>query len=135
MKKFLTFMLAMFLTNSAFSATPDYSESVTAGNFVYVSAQLPIDPLTGQIVQGDMITLTNLLIDHIQHQLHIKGLTLRQVIKTEVYLTDVRDFPLMDSAYGARFHFSFPPARDVVVAANLLNNSPIQISCIAYALR
>ena len=132
MKKVLVLMMSLFLTNNAFSATSDYSEVVQAGKFLYISSQLPMDPTTGQIVQGDMITLTNLVIDHIQSQLQLKGFKLSQVIKTEVYLTDVRDFQLMDSAYRTRFNFISPPTRDIVVAANLLNNSPIQISCVAY---
>lgn len=132
MKQVITLLLALFLTNSAFST--DYSQAITAGDFVYVSAQLPLDS-SGKIVHGDMVTLTNLVISNLQHQLRIKGLTLAQVIKTEVYLTDVRDFDLMDSTYATWFNFTYPPARDVIVAKNLLNNSPIQISCIAYKLR
>ena len=56
---------------------------------------------------------------------------MNQIVKTEVYLTDIRNFESMDSAYGERFPFQFPPARDVIEVSKLLNNSPISISCIA----
>lgn len=116
----------------AVHANQTYSEAITAGNFLYVSGQLPIDPTTGQLAQGDIPTLTNLVIDSIQHWLRVKGFTMKDVIKTEVYLRDMRNYAEMDSAYGARFNFQYPPARDVIEASDLLYNSPIEISCIAY---
>ncbi len=135
MKKSLFLLSALLFSGSAFCSGPTYSQVVTAGDFAYVSAQLPIDPTTGKIVQGDITTLTNLVIDHIQHELHVKGFTLKQVIKTEVSLYDIRDYDQMDAAYGLRFNFTYPPARDVIQAANLPSNASIQISCIAYRLR
>ncbi|MBS0605295.1 MAG: RidA family protein [Verrucomicrobia bacterium] len=136
MKRFKFLLAALLLTGSAVSVSAStYSEAVNAGDFLYISGQFPIDPSTGKIVEGDMGTLTNVVLDHIQHLLHVNGLTMKQVVKTEVYLTDVRDFNAMDSAYATRFNFPFPPARDVVVVSNLLNNATIEISCIAYKLR
>jgi len=108
---------------------------VTAGDFVYVSAQSPVDPMTGEMVEGDIETLTNIVIDRLQHELLIKGVALSKVIKTEVFLKDIRDYEGMDAAYGARFNFQFPPARDVIEVSNLLNNARIEISCIAYKKR
>jgi 2-iminobutanoate/2-iminopropanoate deaminase len=108
------------------------SEAVTAGDFLYVSGQYPIDPTTGKLVVADMQTLTNLVLDNIQHQLHLKGYNMQQVIKTEVYLTDIRNYQAMDAAYSLRFDVKYPPARDVIQVSNLLYTSPIVISCIAY---
>lgn len=135
MKRFFGLMASVFLTTQAFVTAATYSEAVTAGDFLYISSQLPVDPATGQIVQGDMETLTNVVIDHIQHLLHQKGLKMNQVVKTEVYLTDIRNYAGMDSAYGQRFHFQYPPARDVIEVSELLYNAPIAISCIAYKNR
>ncbi len=113
------------------AATPAYSNAVNAGDLLYISGQFPIDPITGRIATGDMQTLTNLTIDQIQHWLHDNGMTMRQVVKTEVYLTDIRDFDMMDAAYTARFNLQYPPARDVIAVSSLSYNSRIMISCIA----
>ena len=136
MKK-ISFLLSacVFSCAAAMTLQANQSAAVTAGDFLYVSAQFPIAPLTGQIGTGDTQTLTNLVLDQIQHLLHVKGYTMKQVVKTEVYLTDIRNFESMDSAYGLRFPFEFPPARDVIEVSSLLNNSPISISCIADSSR
>jgi len=99
--------------------------------FIYISAQAPIDPVTGQMIEGDIQTLTDLVIDHLQYQLKQRSCKLKQVIKTEVYLKDIRDFEGMNAVYGSRFNFQHPPARDVIEVSNLLNNARIEISCIA----
>lgn len=136
MKRFMMMMGAFLLTGQAhLMATSSYSNAVTAGDFLYVSGQFPIDPSTGQISTGDMQTLTNLALDQVQHWLRQKGLTMSQVIKTEVYLTDIRDYDAMDAAYAERFNFQYPPARDVIAVSSLLNNSRIEISCVAYKNR
>ena len=133
MIRILFLIASLFFTVNSYSLT--YSSAVTAGDFVYVSAQSPVDPMTGQMVEGDIGMLTNLVIDHLQHELLIKGVALSKVIKTEVFLKDIRDYEGMDAAYGARFNFQYPPARDVVEVSNLLNNARIEISCIAYKKR
>ena len=132
MKSLLFALSALLFTSAGYCTTANYSNAVTAGNFLYVSAQFPIDPVSGQIVEGEMGELTDITLDHIQHILHKKGFKMKDVIKTEVYLSDIRDFDGMDAVYGVRFPYQFPPARDVIVSPQLLNNSRIQISCIAY---
>lgn len=132
----LFFLCAMICSISGFcDQNANYSSAVTAGDFIYVSAQLPVDPLTGMLIEGDIETLTNQVIDNIEHLLKIKGVTLKQVIKTEVYLKDIRDYQAMDSAYGERFNFQYPPARDVVGGVHLPFNARIEISCVAYKKR
>lgn len=123
---------ALCLTNAGFCATENYSNAKKAGNFLYVSAQFPIDPSTGKMVDGKIGELTDIALDHVQHILHTKGYKMQDVVKTEVYLSDIRDFEGMDAAYGDRFPYQFPPARDIIVSKQMLNNSKIQISCIAY---
>lgn len=136
MKRFIVLMGAFLLTGQAhLAATMSYSNAVNAGDILYISGQFPIDPSTGQISTGNMTILTNLALDQIQHWLHVNGLTMNQVVKTQVYLTDIRDYAMMDAAYAARFPFQFPPARDVIAVDSLLNNSRIVISCIAYKNR
>lgn len=85
------------------------------------------------MIDGDIQTLTNQVIDNMQHLLKIKGSSLKQVIKTEVYLTDIRDYQAMDAAYAKRFNFQ--SARDVSAVSDLPYNARIEISCIAYTKR
>ncbi len=132
MRKMLFILSAFSLSSTGFCATTNFSNGKTAGDLLYVSAQFPIDPVTGQMMEGDIGQLTDITLDHIQHILHKKGYKMQDVVKTEVYLIDIRDFEMMDATYGERFPYQFPPARDIIVAPQLLNNSRIQISCIAY---
>lgn len=136
MKRILFFVSSILFAGNCFGSSPqNYSGAVTAGDFVYISGQVPIDPITGQMMNTNMETMTNVVIDYLQHLLHVKGCTLHQVVKTEVYLSDIRDYDAMNLAYGQRFNFQFPPARDVIQVGNLLNNAPVEISCIAYKKR
>jgi 2-iminobutanoate/2-iminopropanoate deaminase len=105
---------------------------VIAGDYAYVSGQFPIDPVTGRMAEGNIGTLTHLTLDHLNRLLLEAGFVMQQVISTRVYLTDIRDYDGMDSAYASRFNFIRPPVRDVVAAANLPNNARIEISCVAY---
>ncbi len=136
MKMFGILLAALFLNCSVHAnGSPTYSEAVRAGDFLFVSGQFPLDPVTGEMAIGDMETLTNLALDHMQHVLHVKGFKMLDVVKTEVYLRDIRDYDAMDHAYGERFTTDFPPARDVIVAETLLNNARIEISCVACKCR
>ena len=136
MIRILCFFSALFLMNCSFCrASSNYSSIITAGDFIYVSGQVPIDPVTGKMMEGDIETLTNQVIENIEQLLFSKGVTLNKVVKTQVFLKDIRDYEAMDSAYGQWFNFQFPPARDVVAASDLLYNARIEISCIAYKKR
>jgi 2-iminobutanoate/2-iminopropanoate deaminase len=135
MKNLLFFVSALLLSGNCFASSADYSEATTAGDFVFVSGQVPIDPTTGQMMTGTVDVLTDAVIDSIEHWLKVKGCTLKQVVKTQVYLGDIRDFAAMDAAYAERFNFEYPPARDAIQAGGLLNNAPVEISCIAYKPR
>ena len=133
MSRLLFLLTSVVLTSASFCAfTNSYSNAVMAGEFLYVSGQIPIDPETGRMIQGDIEVLTNAVLDNIEHILRCKGFKMKQVVKTQVYLSDVRDYQGMDAAYASRFDFPHPPARDVVEVSNLLNNARIEISCIAH---
>ncbi len=137
MKIRLLFILPILLVSSMVvgHATDTVSPAVNAGDFLYVTGQLPIDPVTGEMIQGDMETLTNQAIDNLKHILHVKGYKMKQVVKTVVYLSDIRDYDAMDFAYGERFTSNFPPAREVAAVSQLPNNARIEISCVAYKKR
>jgi len=136
MMRTLFAFFAILLMNSSFCrAATTYSSVVTAGDFVFVSGQVPIDPNTGKMIDGDIETLTNQVLDNIQHLLQVKGVTMKRVVKTQVFLKDIRDYDAMDKVYGKWFNFQYPPARDVIAAPDLLYNARIEISCIAYKKR
>ena len=131
MKKWLFSATALIFAGIAPCYAVSYSPGVVAGKALYVSGQLPIDPNTGMIVDGDITTLTNLTMSHIQQIVLQKGFAMKNVVKTVVYLRDIRDYAQMDKAYATWFPFSTPPARDVIVVPELPNNAGIQISCVA----
>ncbi|MBS0652347.1 MAG: hypothetical protein JSR39_02345 [Verrucomicrobia bacterium] len=133
----LCLLLSLFFaTNAAFSKEKAaYSLAVNAADFIFVSGQVPVDPSTGELIQGDIETLTNQVIDNLQHVLRLNGADLNQVVSTVVYLTDIRDYDAVNQVYQQRFNFQFPPARDVIAVSDLLYNARIEISCIAYKKR
>jgi len=133
MRRMMFLMTALFATSQVAPAFATVVNAVTAGDYLYISAQAPIDPTTGQMVNDDLSVATNLVLDHIQHWLHVKGFTMKQIVKTQVYLTDIRDFDEMNAVYGYRL--TTPNARDVTVVSDLANNARLEISCVAYKHR
>ncbi len=133
MIRLFSLLSVLFFSSATFChAQVNYSPAVVAGEYIYVSGQVPIDPNTGQMIEGDIATLTTQAINNMQQVLQAYGSNLNKVVKTVVYLRDIRDYDAMDAAYGAQFFLPNPPARDVVTAANLLYNAQIEISCVAY---
>lgn len=121
---------------SLFSAlTPchaaSYSPAVKAGQFLFVSGQFPINPDTGLMEDGDIASLTHLTMSHVKSCVLRNRFKMNEVVKTVVYLCDIRDYNQMDQAYAAWFPYAHPPARDVIVVSDLPGNARIEISCIA----
>jgi 2-iminobutanoate/2-iminopropanoate deaminase len=127
--------LKKITTDAAPAAIGPYSQAiVVAGghSLVFVSGQLPIDPRTGEFIQGDIRALTRQTLDNIEAILQASSSSLYQVIKTEVFLKDLaRDFNGMNEEYAKRFNPLVPPARQTIQVADLPKGSPIEISCIA----
>ena len=119
-------------------STPDapiaigpYSQAVAAGNLLFVSGQLPVDPQTNILHEGDIEKATDQCIDNIEAILKAHGLALSDVVRTEVFLRDMNDFQGMNETYAKRFASSTPPARQTIQAAKLPKHAMIEISCIA----
>ena len=107
-----------------------YSPALRAGPLLFVSGQIPIDPATGRLVDGDIAALTVLALENIGALLRAAGLTYADVVRTTVFLADLNDFQAMNQAYG-RF-FSPPyPARSTVQAARLPLDARVEIDAIA----
>jgi len=129
MRRLIFFCSALLFASTASSSA--VSPARQAGDLLFVSAQLPTDPRTGLLINGNIQELTDQTIDNLVSVLRIKGYKLEHVVSTQVYLADMRDFDAMDQVYSARFNMRWPPARDVFAAATNPNNARIQISCIA----
>ena len=116
-------------TGQAPPALGPYTQAVSAGPFVFVSGQIPVDP-QGNVVKGDIVVQTCQVIANLKAILSAAGLGLKDVIKTTVYLTDLADFQEMNRAY-AEFFPGHPPARSTVQVAGLPRGVSIEIEAIA----
>ena len=122
-------------TAQAPAAIGPYSQGIAAGQTVYVSGQLPIDPktgaypATGAIPEG-IAAQTAQSLKNIQAILAEQGMTLADVVKTTVFLADMNDFAEMNKVYGEYFAQPFP-ARSAVQVAKLPKGAPLEIECIA----
>ncbi|MCX8188759.1 MAG: RidA family protein [Nitrososphaeria archaeon] len=92
-----------------------YSQAIKAGNFLFISGQGPIDPKTGKKIVGDIKEQTRQVLENIKNILEAAGLTLENVVKVNVYLKDMNDFPKMNEVYKEYFKTN-PPARTTVQA-------------------
>jgi 2-iminobutanoate/2-iminopropanoate deaminase len=112
------------------AAIGPYSQAIWSGDQLYCSGQTPIDPATGQLIAGDVQVQTMRVFDNLEAVLQAAGLTLDDVIKCNVYLTSMLDFPAMNAAYKSRF--SAPhPARTTVAVAGLPLGAQVEIELIA----
>ncbi len=107
-----------------------YSQAVAAGGFLFLSGQTPIDPETGEVVAGDIEAQTERAILNLLAVLKEARVTPENVVKTTVYLADMKDFPRMNEVY-ARYFKNEPPARTTIQAAGLPRNVQVEIDLIA----
>ena len=119
-------------TEGAPGAIGPYSQAVVAGGFVYCSGQIPIDPATGQFVEGGIGEQTAQVLRNLSKVLEAAGSSLGRVVKTTVFLADMSDFPAMNAVY-AGFFPQDPPARSTVQAARLPRDARVEIDVIALA--
>lgn len=111
------------------AAIGPYSQGIAAGETVYVSGQLPLDPATGAFPEG-IAAQTAQSLKNIQAILAQQGMTLANVVKTTVFLADINDFAEMNKVYGEFFTQPYP-ARSAVQVAKLPKDAPLEIECIA----
>ena len=119
-------------TEKAPGAIGPYSQAIEAGNMIYISGQIPLDPETMEMVTGSIEIETEKVLQNLEAILIEGGLNLNQVIKTTVYLTDLGDFSKMNQVY-ASFFSSNKPARACVQVAALPKGAKIEIDAIAHS--
>src|SRR5205823_11388509 len=123
-------MKEIITTEDAPRAIGPYSQAVRAGNLIFASGQIPIDPATGEFVSGGITEQTEQVLRNISAVFEAAGITLAQVVKTTVFLADIDDFTAMNEVY-ARFFGENRPARSTVQAARLPRDAKIEIEAIA----
>ena len=117
-------------TDLAPGAIGPYSQAVRAGDLVFASGQIPIDPATGEFVAGGVAEQTEQVLRNLTAVFEAAGVGMNQVVKTTVFLADMDDFTAMNEVYG-RFFSAEPPARATVQAARLPRDARVEIEAIA----
>ena len=117
-------------TDAAPRAIGPYSQAVRAGQLLFCSGQIPIDPTTGELAGSDVAGQTRQVLANLSAVLAAAGATFRHVVKTTVYLADMSDFAAMNDVYSAAFE-SPAPARSTIQAAGLPRNARVEIDVIA----
>jgi len=117
-------------TEHAPGAIGPYSQAIKAGDFVFASGQIPIDPQTGEFVAGGIREQTERVLKNLAAVLEAAGTGLDQVVKTTVFLADMGEFAAMNEVYG-KFFTDVPPARATVAAASLPRGARVEIEAIA----
>jgi 2-iminobutanoate/2-iminopropanoate deaminase len=117
-------------TEKAPRAIGPYSQAVRAGNLLFASGQIPIDPATGEFVAGGIAEQTEQVLRNLSAVFEASGAGLNQVVKTTVFLADMDDFTAMNEVY-ARFFGANPPARATVQAARLPRDAKVEIEATA----
>ncbi|MGN0977279.1 MAG: RidA family protein [Faecousia sp.] len=123
-------MKQAIISGSAPSAIGPYSQAIAAGNMVFVSGQLPIDPATGSFPSDDIKDQTRMSLENIEAILKSAGLTMANVVKTTVLLDDIGDFGAMNEVYGSYFAEPYP-ARAAFEVAKLPKGAKVEIEVIA----
>ncbi len=119
----------VIITDQAPPVVGPYSQALAAGPFVFLSGQIPLDS-KGQMVEGDIVVQTVQVIQNLKAVLAAAGLTLKDVVKTTVYLADMANFMEMNRTYG-EFFSEQPPARTTIQAGALPKGAAIEIDVIA----
>lgn len=124
-------MVSAVRTGSAPEALGPYSQAIRAGQFLFVSGQLPIDPATGELIQSSIAEQTRRALQNIGEILTAGGASFQHVVRTTVYLADLSDFTAMNEVY-ATFFTAPQPARSTIQAARLPRDARIEIDMIAF---
>jgi 2-iminobutanoate/2-iminopropanoate deaminase len=117
-------------TDQAPGAIGPYSQAVTVDGWVFCSGQIPIDPGTGELIEGDIAAQTNQVLENLTAVLAAAGASLANVVKTTVFLEDMGDFAGMNEVYARHFG-DHRPARAAVAVRTLPKNVSVEIEAIA----
>ncbi len=114
------------------AAIGPYSQAIKAGPFVFTSGQIPLDPATGRLVEGDITVQIRRVMSNLQAVLEAAGLSFANVVKSTIFVKDLGQFAAVNQVYGEYFP-SNPPARSTVQVAKLPLDVAVEIEMVAYA--
>ncbi len=117
-------------TDSAPKAIGPYSQAIVAGNLVFTSGQIPLDPKTQQMIEGDIRAQTERVMENLAAVLQAAGVTFADVVKATIFVADLGDFAAVNEIYGKRFPTN-PPARSTVQVAALPKGARLEIDLVA----
>jgi 2-iminobutanoate/2-iminopropanoate deaminase len=123
-------MKKVISTTGAPAAIGPYSQAVEAGGTVFLSGQIPLDPATGQMVEGDVAAQAERVMQNLEAVLAAAGLGFGDVVRCTIFLTDLGDFAKVNEVYGRRFPQD-PPARATVQVSALPRGAKVEIDAIA----
>jgi 2-iminobutanoate/2-iminopropanoate deaminase len=118
-------------TDSAPAAIGPYSQGVVVGEFLFLSGQIALDPLSGEMVRGGIEAQTQRVMENLRGILESQGLGFESLVKTTIFLTNVREFSKVNEIYGSYFSEN-PPARSTVEVSGLPRDAAIEIEGVAH---
>lgn len=120
----------ILFSNNAPQAIGPYSQAVIAGNYIFISGQLPINPQNNELIKNDIKKATEQILINIENILKEKNLSLENIVKTTIFLKDLNLFPEVNETYSKFFKKSFP-ARSTIEVSKLPKDADIEIEAIA----
>jgi 2-iminobutanoate/2-iminopropanoate deaminase len=123
-------MKTVISTAEAPTAVGPYSQAIAAGPFMFCSGQIPLEPGTGALVEGDVSSQTERVLQNLAAVLRAHGLGMEHVVKTTVFMTDLAQFGEMNATYAKHFPVD-PPARSTIQVAALPKGANVEIEAIA----
>ncbi len=124
MKKIIT-------TPNAPAPIGPYNQATLAGNTLFTSGQIAIDPRTGELFKGSITDETKLVMSNLKAVVEAAGMTMEHIVKTSIFISDMENFGAINKVYGEYFVEATAPARETVEVANLPKYVNVEISCIA----
>lgn len=118
-------------TSDAPAPIGPYNQAVLSGNTLYISGQIPIDPTTGKLIEGDIKKETKQSMENLKAILAEAGMNFENVVKSSIFLKDMNQFTKVNEVYGSYFNSETAPARETVEVANLPKFVNVEISMIA----
>ena len=123
-------MRSAIRTSQAPAAIGPYSQAIRSGDLLFTSGQIPLDPVSGKLVEGDITAQTRQVMANLRAVLAAAGADFADVVKTTIFLVDMGDFAAVNAVYGEHFPAA-PPARSTVAVARLPKDARVEIEMIA----